>query len=61
MLKKKIILETTHGSHFWSVPSQFEIFWSHGLVAHGEFLVFIHRPALNIKTSAYKHVQFSVV
>ena len=23
-----IILETAHGSHFWSVPSQFQIFWS---------------------------------
>ena len=24
------ILETAHGSHFWSVPSQFQIFWSPG-------------------------------
>ena len=23
-----IILETAHGSHFWSVRSQFKIFWS---------------------------------
>ena len=25
-----IILETAHGSHFWSVPSQFYIFWIPG-------------------------------
>ena len=25
-----IILETAHGSHFWSVPSEFLIFWSPG-------------------------------
>ena len=23
-----LILETAHGNHFWSVPSQFYIFWS---------------------------------
>ena len=26
----KIILETVHCSRFWSVPSQFKIFWSPG-------------------------------
>ena len=52
-----IILETTHGSHIWSVPSQFLIFWSPayktGPCSYICRIKLLHKCVVNGKISRY--------